>query len=165
MLVEASKNQSQLINRKLTDLSNRVALQSGGLARAQPVPTGDGERISHVTQLPTDRQTGAATRPPVNLGHENVNDLEAFADVFKGIEPWSGFVQPQYIVDFLGMQIDIEFHPMLFTDPNFKPEVVGGVSSRRRFRGLPMSERRPMQRPGSKLSTGSFRRERPAAAT
>ncbi len=137
MLVEASRNQSQLINRKLSELTNRVAAQSGVLMRAPPAQANaEGARVAapqagatapaRVTQLPIDRQTGAVTRPPVSAGHEAVNGLEAFADVFKGIEPWSGYVPPQFIVDFLGMQIDIEFHPMLFTDPNFKPEVVGG---------------------------------------
>jgi hypothetical protein len=143
MLIEASKNQSQLINRKLTELTLRVANQSGGAERTSPAQastTGSGSaaeppagadaqhrgRVAQVAQLPTDRQTGAATRPPVSADHEAVNDLEAFADVFTGIEPWSGYVPPQFIVDFLGMLIDIEFHPMLFTDPNFKPEVVGG---------------------------------------
>jgi hypothetical protein len=143
MLVEASKNQSQLINRKLTDLASRVGSQSGGAARTSPFqagvsgpqeavePEADADaqhrgRIAQVTQLPADRQTGAATRPPLSPGHTAVDGIEAFADVFKGIEPWSGYVPPQFIVDFLGMQIDIEFHPMLFTDPNFKPELVGG---------------------------------------
>ena len=54
------------------------------------------------------------------------NDLEAFRDVFDGIKPWSGVVPHKYIVDFLGMLIDIEFHPMLFTDPHFDADVVGG---------------------------------------
>src|SRR6185437_2472566 len=83
-------------------------------------------RIAQVAHLTADRQTGAATRPPVSAGYEPVNGLEEFADVFKGIEPWRGHVPPQFIVDFLGMLIDIEFHPMLFTDPSFKPEVIGG---------------------------------------
>lgn len=143
MLVEASENQSKLINRKLTELANRVGNQSASVARASHdqvsaggsrgaagSPVGadarhDG-RIAQVAQLPADRQTGASTRPPVSANREAISGLEAFADVFKGIAPWSGDVPPQFIVDFLGMQIDIEFHPMLFTDPNFKPEVVGG---------------------------------------
>jgi hypothetical protein len=143
MLIEASKNQSQLINRKLTELTNRTGNLPGGAPQNSSVqasvgrprddsgPTGGadaqrGGRVAQVTQLPADRQSGAAARPPVSAGHGAVSGLEAFADVFKGIEPWSGHVPPRFIVDFLGMQIDIEFHPMLFTDPNFKPEVVGG---------------------------------------
>lgn len=55
-----------------------------------------------------------------------MNDLEAFRDVFEGIKPWSGPVPHKFIVDFLGMLIDIDFHPMLFTDPGFDADVVGG---------------------------------------
>jgi hypothetical protein len=54
------------------------------------------------------------------------NDLEAFRNVFDGITPWSGVVPHKFIVDFLGMLIDIEFHPMLFTDPHFDADAVGG---------------------------------------
>jgi hypothetical protein len=55
-----------------------------------------------------------------------MNDLESFRNVFEGIEPWCGQVPHKFIVDFLGMLIDIEFHPMLFTDPNFDADAVGG---------------------------------------
>jgi len=145
ILIEASKNQSQLINRKLTELTYHVGNQSGpnqplhasgSLSQKAFAPSPNataqgGRRIGQLTQLPTDRQSGtAATQAPLGESREIVNGLEAFADVFKGIEPWSGYVPPQFIVDFLGMQIDIEFHPMLFTDPNFKPEVVGGSFER-----------------------------------
>ena len=49
-----------------------------------------------------------------------------YQKVFKGIKPWSGHVPPKFIVDFLGTLIDIEFHPMLFTDPHFNADSVGG---------------------------------------
>jgi hypothetical protein len=52
--------------------------------------------------------------------------LEVYQKVFKGIKPWSGHVPPKFIVDFLGTLIDIEFHPMLFTDPHFDADSVGG---------------------------------------
>lgn len=55
-----------------------------------------------------------------------MNNLEEYRNVFDGIKPWSGEVPKRFIVDFLGMLIDIDFHPMLFTDPNFDPEPVGG---------------------------------------
>ncbi|MFZ3354859.1 MAG: FkbM family methyltransferase [Xanthobacteraceae bacterium] len=143
MLVEASKNQSQLINRKLTELTSRLGHQAHPSAQNQPIWTStrgsrsdsdsspDAEvqnsgRIAQVTQLSTDRQSGATVRAPVSLACGRVNDLDAFGDVFEGIRPWSGYVEPHFIADFLGMLIDIEFHPMLFTDPNFNAAVVGG---------------------------------------
>jgi hypothetical protein len=55
-----------------------------------------------------------------------MNDLERYRDVFHGIEPWRGHVPKRFIVDFLGMLIDIDFHPFLFTNPAFDPEKVGG---------------------------------------
>src|SRR5438045_3836256 len=55
-----------------------------------------------------------------------MNDLEAYRNVFDGINPWSGFVPHKFIVDFLGMLTDVNFHPMLFTDPNFNGDSVGG---------------------------------------
>jgi hypothetical protein len=56
----------------------------------------------------------------------DMNNLEDYRNVFDGIKPWSGEVPKRFIADFLGMLIDIDFHPMLFTDPNFDPEPVGG---------------------------------------
>lgn len=55
-----------------------------------------------------------------------MNNLQDYADVFHGIRPWHGHVPQYFIVDFLGALTDIEFHPLLFTDPQFDPEVVGG---------------------------------------
>jgi hypothetical protein len=55
-----------------------------------------------------------------------MNDLERYADVFDGISPWAGYVPKRFIADFLGQLIDIEFHPLLFTDPSFDAEAVGG---------------------------------------
>jgi hypothetical protein len=55
-----------------------------------------------------------------------MNNLEQYQNVFDGIVPWSGFVPHKFIVDFLGMLIDIDFHPLLFTDPNFNADAVGG---------------------------------------
>jgi hypothetical protein len=55
------------------------------------------------------------------------NNLEDLRNVFDGITPWSGHVPHRFIVDFLGQLIDIDFHPMLFTDPNFDGDVVGNA--------------------------------------
>jgi len=55
-----------------------------------------------------------------------MNDLEHYATVFDGIKPWAGYVPKRFIVDFLGQLVDIDFHPMLFTDPNFDGDTVGG---------------------------------------
>ena len=71
------------------------------------------------------KQENQALRDSVASARQ-ATDLEGFRDVFQGVRPWSGHVPPQFIVDFLGMQIDIEFHPMLFTDPSFNADVVGG---------------------------------------
>jgi hypothetical protein len=63
------------------------------------------------------------------------NDLEPFREVFEGLKPWSGYVPPRFIADFLGVLIDIEFHSMWFTepglnpaayDPDFNPDKFGG---------------------------------------
>jgi hypothetical protein len=56
-----------------------------------------------------------------------MNDLEGFRNIFDGIEPWRGIVPHKFIADFLGQLIDIDFHPMLFTDPNFDAETVGNA--------------------------------------
>lgn len=55
-----------------------------------------------------------------------MNDLERYAAVFDGIKPWAGYVPKRFIADFLGQLIDTEFHPLLFTDPNFDADAVGG---------------------------------------
>ena len=55
-----------------------------------------------------------------------MNILERYADTFHGIKPWKGYVPKRFIADFLGQLIDIEFHPMLFTDPSFDADTVGG---------------------------------------
>jgi|HubBroStandDraft_1064217.scaffolds.fasta_scaffold00018_17 FkbM family methyltransferase len=55
-----------------------------------------------------------------------MNDLERYADVFDGIEPWAGHVPKRFIADFLGQLSDIAFQPLLFTDPGFDAESVGG---------------------------------------
>ena len=55
-----------------------------------------------------------------------MNSLDRYADVFDGIKPWAGYVPKRFIADFLGQLIDIEFHPMLFTDPSFDGDTVGG---------------------------------------
>ena len=56
----------------------------------------------------------------------DMNILERYADTFHGIKPWKGYVPKRFIADFLGQLIDIEFHPMLFTDPSFDADTVGG---------------------------------------
>src|SRR6202049_2095072 len=55
-----------------------------------------------------------------------MNDLERCAGIFDGIKPWAGYVPRRFIADFLGQLIDIDFHPMLFTDPSFAGDAVGG---------------------------------------
>jgi FkbM family methyltransferase len=55
-----------------------------------------------------------------------MNDLERYADVFADIKPWAGYVPKRFITDFLGQLIDTEFHPLLFTDPGFDADTVGG---------------------------------------
>jgi FkbM family methyltransferase len=55
-----------------------------------------------------------------------MNDLDRYATIFDGIKPWAGYVPKRFIADFLGQLIDIDFHPMLFTDPAFDGDTVGG---------------------------------------
>ena len=141
-LIAGMNNQSQLLNRKLGEIANRLefarpvarqgaarrgqSAQQFGAAAKRPGAPPEG-RVAQISQLSTDRQSGAtAAGAPPGADRIKVIGLEAFADVFKDIQPWSGNVPPQFIVDFLGMLIDIEFHPMLFTDPNFDPDPVGG---------------------------------------
>ena len=68
----------------------------------------------------------AGARPRKTEASAPMNDLQRYATVFDGIEPWAGYVPKRFIADFLGQLIDIEFHPMLFTDPAFDGEAVGG---------------------------------------
>ncbi len=56
-----------------------------------------------------------------------MNDLEQYRNVFDGIRPWSGHVPHRFIVDFVGMLINIDFHPFLFTDPSFDGDAVGNA--------------------------------------
>jgi len=46
-----------------------------------------------------------------------MNDLERYADVFKGVEPWSGVVPAGYLVDFLGILTDARFRVPFGLDP------------------------------------------------
>ena len=46
-----------------------------------------------------------------------MNDLERYADVFKGVQPWSGVVPAGYLVDFLGTLTDARFRVALGLDP------------------------------------------------
>jgi len=75
---------------------------------------------------PDAGDAAAAAMPATTKQRPAMNDLEAYSNVFDGITPWSGDVPHKFIADFLGQLIDIEFHPMLFTDPNFDAEAVGG---------------------------------------
>ena len=46
-----------------------------------------------------------------------MNDLEAFADVFDGMTPYSGMVEPGFIVSRLGRMTDARFHVIWGVDP------------------------------------------------
>ena len=128
--IDGIKNQSQLINRKLSDVVSALEYVSDG--RNGKRAASDGRQANIVA---AQRGPAVGYNPPAGQSSEHqverhiqtaAIDLEAYRDVFKGIQPWKGYVPPQYIVDFLGMLIDIQFHPMLFADPNFNPAVVGG---------------------------------------
>jgi hypothetical protein len=58
-----------------------------------------------------------------------MNELERYADVFSGIEPWSGVVPPGYLVDFLGALTDARFRAWSGLDP----AIVGGKHVRTRL--------------------------------
>jgi hypothetical protein len=51
-----------------------------------------------------------------------MNDLQSYADVFKGMKPWSGAVPGGYLVDFLGTLTDAQFRVAFGVDPG----AVGG---------------------------------------
>ncbi len=53
-----------------------------------------------------------------------MNDLRSYADVFKGLNPWSGPVPAGYLVDFLGTLTDARFRAPFGLDP----ATVGGGS-------------------------------------
>jgi len=65
----------------------------------------------------------------------NINDLEHFRNVFEGVKPWSGYVPPRFIVDFLGSLIDIEFNSMWFTEPGLNPAAYNPDFSPEKFGG------------------------------
>src|SRR5260370_1334539 len=52
-----------------------------------------------------------------------MNDLEGYADVFKGLTRWSGLVPAGYLVDFLGTLTDARFRVAFGIDP----AKVGGI--------------------------------------
>jgi hypothetical protein len=57
-----------------------------------------------------------------------MNDLERYADVFKGMTPWSGPVPAGYLVDFLGVLTDARFRVPFGIDP---AQVGGGAVATR----------------------------------
>jgi hypothetical protein len=129
-LIDGVKNQSQLFNRKISEVVNALNNLSG-VRGERPTALGGQHRNQMRQQNPRvePRDQPKPQSDPHRADRQNQNpvtDLEAYRDVFKGIQPWKGYVPPQFIVDFLGMLIDIEFHPMLFTDPGFNPGAVGG---------------------------------------
>lgn len=68
--------------------------------------------------------------------HRNrVSDLEPFRNVFEGVTPWSGYVPPRFIADFLGGLIDIEFNSMWFTEPGLNPAAYNPDFSPEKFGG------------------------------
>jgi hypothetical protein len=46
-----------------------------------------------------------------------MNNLESYADVFRGLSPWSGMVPTGYLVDFLGTLTDAQFRVPFGIDP------------------------------------------------
>ena len=50
-----------------------------------------------------------------------MNNLQDFANVFGGIEPWAGKVPRGYMVDFLGRLTDAQFRAMFGVDPRSGP--------------------------------------------
>ena len=46
------------------------------------------------------------------------NRVDHYADIFKGIQPWSGFVPRGYLVDFLGVLTDARFRTCFGVDPS-----------------------------------------------
>jgi hypothetical protein len=46
-----------------------------------------------------------------------MNDLRSYADIFKGVKPWSGPVPAGYLVDFLGTLTDARFRIPFGIDP------------------------------------------------
>ena len=135
-LILGYMNHSQLFDRKTEEVIRGLNNLSGGgplppseqngdskLQPAQPIashaPLRDDVTVDNECTL-----VGETIAPSSSLT-QNTNDLETFRDVFKGIKPFAGYVPPQFIADFLGQLIDIEFHPMLFTDPTFDAASVG----------------------------------------
>ena len=45
------------------------------------------------------------------------NDFTPFLDVFEGIAPFRGDVEPGYLIDFLGGKIDANFRTIWGIDP------------------------------------------------
>ncbi len=123
-LIDSVRNQSHLLNRKIGEVVKT-------LESLDEKPAGRGPRPDRIRSAgdPVDRRSQPKPQSPVpeavRQERTTTNDLAAFGDVFKGIEPWRGYVPPRCIVDFLGMVTDIQFHPMLFSDPSFNADAVG----------------------------------------
>lgn len=137
-LIEGIKKQSQLLNSKTNEVIAGIKNLPGGDAPIEP-PYNSGltpmlTRSSNSplqlsddddAALDAERAATVETTQPSSRSACTTNNLEAFRGVFDGIKPFAGHVPHYFIADFLGQLIDIEFHPMLFTDPNFDPEPVG----------------------------------------
>jgi Methyltransferase FkbM domain len=55
-----------------------------------------------------------------------MNELEKYRSIFDGIKPWRGRVPKRFIVDFLGVVVDLEFQPLAMFRPGFNPDDYGG---------------------------------------
>ncbi len=125
-LIDSVRNQSHLLNRKIGEVVKALEPldekpTTGSRPRRDRIQSA-GDSIDWRSQPKPLKAAPEAIRQK----RTTANDLEAFRDVFKGIEPWRGYVPPRCIVDFLGMVTDIQFYPMLFTDPSFNADAVGG---------------------------------------
>jgi predicted O-methyltransferase YrrM len=85
-------------------------------------------QVDNVTKpsTPSTSNTFSPARLPQSRTNSiPMNSLEHYSDIFSGIRPWSGHVPHRFIVDFVGTQTNIEFHPFLFNDPSFDGNAVG----------------------------------------
>jgi hypothetical protein len=58
-----------------------------------------------------------------------MNDLQEYANIFDGIQPWSGFVPPGFQIDFMGTLTDGKFRTMFGVDPS----AIGGAKVQTRL--------------------------------
>ena len=123
-LIDSVRNQSHLLNRMIGEVVRTREYLDEKLAPGGEAPK-DRSQPRHRVDWQSQPKPQSPAPEAVRQERTTTNDLAAFGDVFKGIEPWRGYVPPRCIVDFLGMVTDIQFHPMLFSDPGFDADAVG----------------------------------------